>query len=142
MLTGLSFSPPLLKWALVTTLSSGPGFFTLTFTAPSLSLVTPVDLALSSLRVECVKAVPCPPFCMFSPWKCWLLTSAVILILLVCASLVFLLSSLYCPCMLMTRPPFRALIATRAIFSVCGLFEQCTSAKLNLGKCEGVWLGS
>ena len=39
------------------------------------------------------------------------LTSAVILILLVCASLVFLLPSLFCPCMLMTRPPFRALIA-------------------------------
>ena len=52
-----------------------------------------------------------PPFCMFFLWKCWLLTSAVILILLVCASLVFLLPFLYCPCMLMTRPPFRALIA-------------------------------
>ena len=52
----------------------------------------------------------CLHFCMFSPWKCWLLTSAVILILLVCASLVFLLPFLYCPCMLMTRPPFHALI--------------------------------
>ena len=52
----------------------------------------------------------CPHFCMFSPWDCWLLTSAVILILLVCASLVFLLPFLYCPCMLMTRPPFHALI--------------------------------
>ena len=31
--------------------------------------------------------------------------------ILVCASLVFLLPSLYCPCMLMIRPPFRALIA-------------------------------
>ena len=56
------------------------------------------------------QAVPCPHFCMFSPWKCWLLTSSVILILLVCASLVFLLPFLYCPCMLMTRPPFLALI--------------------------------
>ena len=52
----------------------------------------------------------CPHFCMFSPWDCWLLTSAVILILLVCASLVFLLPFLYCPCMLLTRPPFHALI--------------------------------
>ena len=32
--------------------------------------------------------------------------------------------------------------ATRAIFSVYGRFQQGTSAKLNLGKCEGVWLGS
>ena len=32
--------------------------------------------------------------------------------------------------------------ATRAIFSVYGRFEQGTSATLNLGKCEGVWLGS
>ena len=31
--------------------------------------------------------------------------------------------------------------ATRAI-SVYGRFEQGTGAKLNLGKCEGVWLGS
>ena len=32
--------------------------------------------------------------------------------------------------------------ATRAIFSVYGRFEQGTGAKLNLGKCEGVRLGS
>ena len=32
--------------------------------------------------------------------------------------------------------------ATRAIFSVYGRFKQGTGAKLNLGKCEGVWLGS
>ena len=32
--------------------------------------------------------------------------------------------------------------ATRAIFSVYARFKQGTSAKLNLGKCEGVWLGS
>ena len=32
--------------------------------------------------------------------------------------------------------------ATRAIFSVYGRFEKGTGAKLNLGKCEGVWLGS
>jgi len=32
--------------------------------------------------------------------------------------------------------------ATRAIFSVYGRFDQGTGAKLNLGKCEGVWLGS
>ena len=32
--------------------------------------------------------------------------------------------------------------ATRAIFSVYARFEQGTGAKLNLGKCEGVWLGS
>ena len=32
--------------------------------------------------------------------------------------------------------------ATRAIFSVYDRFEQGTGAKLNLGKCEGVWLGS
>ena len=38
------------------------------FAAPSLSMVTP--LVLSSLPVGCVKAVPCPYFCMFSPWKC------------------------------------------------------------------------
>ena len=56
---------------------------------------------------------PLSPFCMFSPWKCWLLTSAVNLILLVCAYLVFLLPSLYCPCMLITLPPFRVLIAPR-----------------------------
>ena len=56
---------------------------------------------------------PLSPFCMFSPWKCWLLTSAVNLILLVCAYLVFLLLSLYCPCMLMTLPPFRVLIVPR-----------------------------
>ena len=30
--------------------------------------------------------------------------------------------------------------ATRTIFSVYGLFEQGTGAKLNLGKCEGVWV--
>ena len=54
---------------------------------------------------------PLSPFCMFFLWKCWLLTSAVILILLIGASLVFLLPFLYRPCMLMTRPPFRALIA-------------------------------
>ena len=83
------------------------GSFTLTFAALSLSMVTP--LALLSLPVKCVKAVPCAPFCVIM--KCWLLTSAVVLILLVCASLVFPLPSLYCPCMLMTRPPFRALIA-------------------------------
>ena len=45
---------------------------------------------------------PLSPFCTFSPRKCWLLTSAVNLIILVCAYLVFLLPSLYCPCMLMT----------------------------------------
>ena len=38
------------------------------FAAPSLLMVTP--LVLSSLPVGCVKAVPCPYFCMFSPWKC------------------------------------------------------------------------
>ena len=32
--------------------------------------------------------------------------------------------------------------ATRAIFSVYGRFEQGTSARVNLGKCEGVWFGS
>ena len=32
--------------------------------------------------------------------------------------------------------------ATRAIFSVYGRFEQGSSAKLNLGKCKGVWFGS
>ena len=32
--------------------------------------------------------------------------------------------------------------ATRAIFAVYDRFEQGTGAKLNLGKCEGVWLGS
>ena len=32
--------------------------------------------------------------------------------------------------------------ATRAILSVYGRFEQGTGAKLNLGKCEGVWLSS
>ena len=32
--------------------------------------------------------------------------------------------------------------ATRAIFSIYARFKQGTSAKLNLGKCEGVWLGS
>ena len=32
--------------------------------------------------------------------------------------------------------------ATRAIFSVYGRFEQGSGAKLSLGKCEGVWLGS
>ena len=31
---------------------------------------------------------------------------------------------------------------TRAIFSVYGRFEQGTGAKLNLCKCEGLWLGS
>ena len=31
---------------------------------------------------------------------------------------------------------------TRAIFSIFGRFEQGTGAKLNLGKCEGVWLCS
>ena len=72
-------------------------------------MVTP--LALSSLPVGCVKDVPCSPFCMFSPWKCWLLTSAVILILLVFVSLVLLVPSLYCSCMLLTRLPFRAMIA-------------------------------
>ena len=50
------------------------------------------------------------PFFMFSRWKCWLLTFAVILTLLVCAYLVFLLPSLYCPYMLMIRPLFHALI--------------------------------
>ena len=53
---------------------------------------------------------PLSPFCTFSPWKCWLLTFAAILTLLVCAYLLFLLLSLYCPCMLMTRLLFRALI--------------------------------
>ena len=81
---------------------------------------------------------PCPPFCIFSPWTCWLLTSAVILILLVCASLVFLLPSLYCPCMLITRPPFRALIALLERSSRL----MAVSNKPNLGKLEGVWLGS
>ena len=32
--------------------------------------------------------------------------------------------------------------ATTAIFSVHGRFEQDTGSKRNLGKCEGVWLGS
>ena len=32
--------------------------------------------------------------------------------------------------------------ATTAIFSVYGRFELGTGAKLTLGKCEGVWLGS
>ena len=32
--------------------------------------------------------------------------------------------------------------ATREIFAVYGRFEKGTGAKLNLGKCEGVWLGS
>ena len=32
--------------------------------------------------------------------------------------------------------------ATRAMFSVYDRFERGTGAKLNLGKCEGVWLGS
>ena len=32
--------------------------------------------------------------------------------------------------------------ATRAIFLVYGRFEQGSSAKLNLGKCKGVWFGS
>ena len=32
--------------------------------------------------------------------------------------------------------------ATRAIFTTYDRFEQGTGAKLNLGKCEGVWLGS
>ena len=58
----------------------------------------------------CVKDVPCCPFYMFSRWKCWLLMFAVILTLLVCAYLVFILPSLYCPYMLMIRLLFRALI--------------------------------
>ena len=76
------------KMAFADTLSGGSGFFKLPFAAPSLSMVT--LLALSSLPVGYVKAAPCPHFSMFSPWKYWLLTSTVILILLVCASLVFL----------------------------------------------------
>ena len=52
----------LAKWALVTTLSGGSGFFTLTFVVPSLSTVTP--LALSRLPVGCVKDVSCPMCCV------------------------------------------------------------------------------
>ena len=33
-----------------------------------MSMVSP--LALSSLPVGCVRVVPCPPYCMSSPWKC------------------------------------------------------------------------
>lgn len=32
-------------------------------------------------------------------------------------------------------------VATRAVFDTYRLFERGTGSKLNLGKCEGLWLG-
>ena len=70
-LTGLSSSLPWLKWASVPILSGGSRSFTQSFAVPFLSMVSP--LALSNLPVGCVRAVPCPPYCMSSPWKCSLI---------------------------------------------------------------------
>ena len=69
--TGLSSSLPWLKWASVTILSGRSRSFTRSFAVPFLSMVSP--LALSSLPVGCVRAVPCFPYCVCSPWKCSLL---------------------------------------------------------------------
>ena len=102
-------------------------------------MVTP--LALSSLPVGCIKDDPCAPFCVFSQ----LLAANVR-----CHPDI---TGLHLPG-LFSRLPVLSLYAndtsavscsdraTRAIFSVYGCFEQGTGAKPNLGKCEGVWLGS
>ena len=80
------------------------------------------------------------PLCMFSQWKCWLLTSADIIGLRLPG-----LSSLL-PVLSLYADDTSAVTcfehATTAIFSVYGRFEQGTGAKLNFGKCKGVWLGS
>ena len=80
---------------------------------------------------------------MFSPWKCWLLTSRcdpdVTGLRLPGLSSPLPVLSLYADD---TSAVSCSDCHTRAIFLVYGCFEQGNGAKLNLGKCEGLRLGS
>ena len=103
-------------------------------------MVTP--LAFASLPVGCVKAVPRSPLL-------YVLSMEVLAANVRChpditgLRLLGLSSPLPVPSLYAddTSTVSRSDRATRAI-SVYGRFEQGTGAKLNLGKCEGVWLGS
>ena len=73
---------------------------------------------------------------MFFPWKCWLLTFAVIMILLVCAFLVLPLLPVLPLYVDDTSIVSCSYCTARALFSVYALFGRGTGAKLNLGKCR------
>ena len=79
---------------------------------------------------------------MFSPWKCWLVN------VLFHPDITGLrLPGLSSPLPVLsfgaddTSAVSCSDRTTRAIFSVYGRFEQGTGTKLNLGKCDGVFLG-
>ena len=137
---GVSSVPPLRPWVLALHLLTGLCYFI------QVSRVLLMSMAISLPSFRClvgfVRVAPCLPSCIFLLLRCWLPPFGPTLTSLISLFLVFRLLFLVFPNMRIIRPLLWFLIVPLVKFLMFIVYERGSGAKLNLAKCEGLWLGS